>query len=109
MLLAILACQVRRRGVRSWSQVEPPLQRLSQAQLVRAADTVIKDAILEGAAKVSPDALKQALQKRQTFEGQVSSLKLVLERLRWPTMDKIAWGSVWRALKTTARWIVRIS
>ena len=54
---------------RSWSAVEPALEGLSQAELVRAADAVVKDAILEGAAKVSPDALRDALQNRQLLRG----------------------------------------
>jgi hypothetical protein len=36
---------------------------------VRAADAVVKDAILEGAANVSPDALRTALQNRQALRG----------------------------------------
>jgi len=54
---------------RSWSSVEPALEGLSQAELVRAADAVVKDAILEGAAKVSSDALRDALQNRQLLRG----------------------------------------
>ena len=37
--------------------------------LLWAADAVVKDAILEGASKVSPDALRDALQNRQTLKG----------------------------------------
>jgi SpoVK/Ycf46/Vps4 family AAA+-type ATPase len=54
---------------RSWESIEPALDGLSQAELVRAADAVVKDAILEGAATVSPDALRQALHHRQTLQG----------------------------------------
>jgi SpoVK/Ycf46/Vps4 family AAA+-type ATPase len=54
---------------RSWATIEPTFEGLSQAELVRAADSVVKDAILEGAANVSPDALKQALQSRQTLQA----------------------------------------
>jgi SpoVK/Ycf46/Vps4 family AAA+-type ATPase len=54
---------------RSWSGVEPVLDGLSQGELVRAADAVLKDAILEGASKVSPDALERALHQRQTLKG----------------------------------------
>ena len=53
---------------RSWPLVEPALEGLSQSELVRAADAVVKDAILEGA-KVSPEALRDALQNRQTLKG----------------------------------------
>lgn len=52
-----------------WGNIEPSLDGLSQAELVRAADAVVKDAILEGATKVSPDALHDALQNRQTLKG----------------------------------------
>ena len=58
-----------RLGARSWASIEPALEGLSQAELVRAADAVVKDAILEGAAKIPPDALRQALQNRQTLKG----------------------------------------
>jgi SpoVK/Ycf46/Vps4 family AAA+-type ATPase len=55
-------------GTRTWSSVEV-LDGLSQGELVRAADAVVKDAILEGAARVSPDALERALHNRQTLKG----------------------------------------
>ncbi len=54
---------------RSWESIEPALKGLSQAELVRAADAVVKDAILEGAPKVSPEALCDALKNRQTLSG----------------------------------------
>lgn len=53
----------------SWPTIEPALDGLSQAELVRAADAVVKDAILEGATKVSSDALGRALQDRQTLKS----------------------------------------
>ena len=53
----------------SWMSIEPALEGLSQGELVRAADAVVKDAILEGATKVSPDSLKQSLQNRQSLRG----------------------------------------
>jgi SpoVK/Ycf46/Vps4 family AAA+-type ATPase len=55
-------------GARSWPLIQPVLEGLSQAELVRAADAVVKDAILEGASKVSPVALRQALENRQTLK-----------------------------------------
>jgi SpoVK/Ycf46/Vps4 family AAA+-type ATPase len=55
-------------GAQSWAPIKPALEALSQAELVRAADAVVKDAILEGLPKVSPDALRQALQNRQTLK-----------------------------------------
>lgn len=73
-LAAALGILERRLGkfklaARSWASIEPALDGLSQAELGRAADAVVKDAILEGAAKISPDALRQALQNRQTLKG----------------------------------------
>lgn len=56
-------------AAKAWPAIEPALDGLSQAELVRAADAVVKDAILEGAAKVSPDALSSALHNRQTLRG----------------------------------------
>jgi SpoVK/Ycf46/Vps4 family AAA+-type ATPase len=56
-------------GPRYWSSIEPALEGLSQAELVRAADAVVKDAILESATDVSPDLLKQALQNRRTLKS----------------------------------------
>lgn len=53
----------------AWPAIQPALDGLSQAELVRAADAVVKDAILEGAAKVSAGALSSALQNRQTLRG----------------------------------------
>lgn len=53
----------------SWSALESALEGLSQGELVRAADAVVKDAILEGATKVSLEALRDALQNRQTLKG----------------------------------------
>lgn len=54
---------------KSWSELAPALEGLSQAELVRAADAVVKDAILEGATKVSVEALRDALHNRQTLKG----------------------------------------
>lgn len=54
---------------RSWALIEPVFEGLSQAELVQAADAVTKDAILDGATKISPDALRLALQNRQTLRS----------------------------------------
>lgn len=54
---------------KSWSELAPALQGLSQGELVRAADAVVKDAILEGGRKVSVEALRDALHNRQTLKG----------------------------------------
>ncbi len=56
-------------AARSWTALETALEGLSQGELVRAADAVVKDAILEGASKASPDALRSALENRQTLKG----------------------------------------
>ena len=50
-------------AAKSWSELGPALEGLSQGELVRAADAVVKDAILEGAAKVSVEALRDELHK----------------------------------------------
>lgn len=56
-------------SARSWPTIEAALDGLSQAELVRAADAVVKDAILEGATKVSSDAFVRALQNRQALKS----------------------------------------
>ena len=56
-------------AAKSWPAVEAALEGLSQGELVRAADSVVKDAILEGGAKVSPGALRDALDNRQSLKG----------------------------------------
>jgi SpoVK/Ycf46/Vps4 family AAA+-type ATPase len=73
-LVAAKAVVERRLGkfklaAKSWSLIEPALGGLSQAELVRAADSVVKDAILEGAVNVSPEALCESLKNRQTLRG----------------------------------------
>ncbi|CEG09836.1 ATP-dependent zinc metalloprotease FtsH [Afipia felis] len=54
---------------KSWSALVPDLAGLSQGELVRAANAIVKDAILEGATKVSADTLRAALRNRQTLKG----------------------------------------
>ncbi|AWL05222.1 AAA family ATPase [Massilia oculi] len=54
---------------KSWGAMAPTLEGLSPGELVRAADAVVKDAILEGASKVSPTALREALENRQTLKS----------------------------------------
>lgn len=41
-------------AAKAWGALEPALDGLSQGELVRAADAVVKDAILAESAKVSP-------------------------------------------------------
>lgn len=55
--------------LKSWASIGSVLSGLSQAELVQAADAVTRDAILDGTNKVLPDALKRALQDRQTLRG----------------------------------------
>lgn len=49
------------------AQIKPLLDGLSQGELVRAADAVVREAILEGASKVSATELGAALADRQAF------------------------------------------
>lgn len=56
-------------NARSWSTLKPAYEGLSQAELVRAADAVIRDAILEGTLTVEAATLRSALQDRQTLRG----------------------------------------
>ena len=53
---------------RSWSKFENVFDGLSQGELVRAADEVVKDAILEGAKKATPNSLLEALENRQALK-----------------------------------------
>lgn len=54
---------------KSWGTLSASLEGLSQGELVRAADSVVKDAILEGVSKISPNALREALDNRQAFKS----------------------------------------
>lgn len=56
-------------AAKAWAAISPDLEGLSQGELVRAADSVVRDAILEGATNVSLDALRAALHNRQTLKG----------------------------------------
>lgn len=56
-------------STKAWGAVASDVAGLSQGELVRAADTVVKDAILEGTAQVSTDVLQAALRDRQAFKG----------------------------------------
>ncbi len=53
----------------AWNALEPEIAGLSPGELVRAADVVVKDAILEGSATVSVASLRAALHDRQTLKG----------------------------------------
>ncbi|RQU31304.1 ATP-binding protein [Burkholderia cenocepacia] len=54
---------------KTWTTLSNSLEGLSQGELVRAADAVVKHAILEGASKVSPDSLREALENRKALKG----------------------------------------
>ncbi len=56
-------------ATKAWPVLDTALEGLSQGELVRAADAVVKDAILEGASKSSPKALQRALENRQALKG----------------------------------------
>lgn len=56
-----------------WQDIAPLTEGLSQGELVRAADSVIKDAILEGSSSLSVEALKLSLQDRQSFRSRFTS------------------------------------
>jgi SpoVK/Ycf46/Vps4 family AAA+-type ATPase len=54
-------------GPRGWTTLVPLVEGLSQGELVRAADSVVKDAILAGRTKATVDDVRTALQDRQAF------------------------------------------
>lgn len=54
-------------ALKTWSKIKPLLNGLSQGELVRAADAVVRDAILEDATKVTAENLCAALSDRQAF------------------------------------------
>lgn len=57
---------------RAWPKLYPALEGLSAAEIGRAADRVVKEAILDGAPKLDMKALTAALKSRQEFRGQFS-------------------------------------
>jgi SpoVK/Ycf46/Vps4 family AAA+-type ATPase len=56
-------------SAQTWASLQNSTEGLSQGELVRAVDSVIREAILEGATKIDPDALKRALVDRQNFKS----------------------------------------
>lgn len=54
---------------RAWASIKSAVEGLSQAELVRAADAVVKDAILDGGDGIAPGALVAALRNRQALRG----------------------------------------
>lgn len=59
---------------KSWSNLDEVLEGLSQGELARAADAVVKDAILEKSKEISPEALRDALKDRQSLKDKFRSL-----------------------------------
>jgi len=53
--------------------LEPDLEGLSQAEVVRAADSAVKDAILDGQTKVSLDLVRTVLQERRAVGARFHS------------------------------------
>ncbi len=53
----------------------PATEGLSQGELARAADSVVKDAILDGAKKVALPALRHALENRQSLQSKFRRTK----------------------------------
>ena len=53
----------------NWNSLRNSTDGLSQGELVRAADSVIKEMILEGTAKLDPELLQRALADRQHFKS----------------------------------------
>lgn len=56
-----------RLSAKAWGEIAPVTNGLSQGELVRAADTVLKDAILESATIIDVARLRTALEDRQSF------------------------------------------
>lgn len=52
---------------RAWSKLNEALEGLSQGEIGRAADSVVKDAILDGKDKVTLEAVRAALQSRHAL------------------------------------------
>jgi SpoVK/Ycf46/Vps4 family AAA+-type ATPase len=52
-----------------WAILRNSIEGLSQGELVRAVDSVIREAILEGASKIEAKALNSALTDRQNFKS----------------------------------------
>jgi AAA+ superfamily predicted ATPase len=53
---------------KAWNVLEPEIAGLSPGELVRAADVVVRGAILDGSTVVSVENLRAALHNRQTLK-----------------------------------------
>ncbi|MER8650078.1 ATP-binding protein [Mesorhizobium sp. M0586] len=60
---------------KAWAEIASASEGLSQGELVRAADTVVKDAILGGAETLSVSALRAALSDRIAFKGRLKAYR----------------------------------
>lgn len=60
---------------KAWRAAASAAAGLSQGELVRAADTVVKSAILEGTKTLSAVALRAALEDRQVLKGRLSTAR----------------------------------
>ncbi len=54
---------------KTWAAAASHAVGLSQAELVRATDTVVKRAILDGSKTITDETLSAALEDRQAFNG----------------------------------------
>lgn len=59
--------------IKSWSSIGKYTEGLSPAELVRATDSVIKDAIIDNKSKILLQSLKNSLQNRQTLKHNFQS------------------------------------
>jgi SpoVK/Ycf46/Vps4 family AAA+-type ATPase len=59
-------------AAKAWAALAPDAEGLSQGELARAADAVVKTAILEEANSASPEILRRALSDRQEFRRRFS-------------------------------------
>lgn len=56
-------------STKTWAMIQNEAEGLTQAELVRAADTVVKQSILDQSATVAPDRLAKALRDRRSFRA----------------------------------------
>lgn len=54
---------------KAWAKLGSAIDGLSQGELVRAANSVVKDAILRNASKISPETLRDALKNRHILKS----------------------------------------
>jgi SpoVK/Ycf46/Vps4 family AAA+-type ATPase len=59
-------------ATKAWPTLKASLDGLSQGELVKAADSVVKDAILSGESRISLHSLHDALESRRIFKARFS-------------------------------------